>query len=84
MLVKKLVQQQIQRNPNAYILMSTQTTGQNHYIKVPNKSLENEAQLFRYLGVTVTNQFAFTKKLRESGKWLLPCNSESSVFLSVI
>jgi ERCC4-related helicase len=32
-----------------------QTTGQNHYTDVANKSLENVAK-FRYLGMTKTNK----------------------------
>jgi hypothetical protein len=42
-----------------------QNARQNHYIKVPNKSIENVAKL-KYMEMTITNQYviAFTKKLR--------------------
>jgi hypothetical protein len=40
-----------------------QTTGQTFYIKVANKSFENVWN-FKYLGHVLTNQNAFTSKLR--------------------
>jgi hypothetical protein len=40
-----------------YMLLSChQNAGQNHDIKMPNRSFENLSQ-FKYLGTTVTNQF---------------------------
>jgi hypothetical protein len=62
------------------------TAGQNHYIKAANKSLKNEAK-FKYLRTLVTNQNCIHKQ-RESKvnfrEYLLPCSSESSVFLPAI
>jgi hypothetical protein len=37
------------------LLSRHQNAGQNHYIKIVNRSFENMAQ-FKYLGTTVTNQ----------------------------
>jgi hypothetical protein len=46
-----------------YMLMSRhQTTGQNHYIKVANRSLESVA-MFKYLGIVVTNQNCIQKEI---------------------
>jgi hypothetical protein len=56
MLVRKLVQKYTQRKQTKYFFMfHDETTGQNHDIKVANKSFENVAK-FKYLGTTVTNQ----------------------------
>jgi hypothetical protein len=42
-----------------YTFMSRhQTAGQNNYIRVANKSFEKVAK-FKYLGATLTEQFAF-------------------------
>jgi hypothetical protein len=40
-----------------------QTTGQNHYIKVPNKSFENVAD-FKYLRAMITNQNNIQKEMK--------------------
>jgi hypothetical protein len=40
-----------------------QTTGQNHYIKVANKSFENLAK-FSYLGMTLTNQNCIHEEIK--------------------
>jgi hypothetical protein len=52
----KKVGLEVNTKKTEYIFMSRyQTTGQNHYIKVVNKSLENVAK-FKCLEITVTNQ----------------------------
>jgi hypothetical protein len=60
-----------------YILLSLhQNTGQNHDIKISNRSFESVAQ-FRYLGMTVTNQ----NLIQEEIKWRL--NSVNACYHSV-
>jgi hypothetical protein len=47
-----------------YILLPHhKNAGQSHDIKIDNRSFENVAQ-FKYLGMTVTNQNLFRRKLR--------------------
>jgi ribosomal protein S2 len=45
-----------------YMLSRQQNAGQNHDIKIANRSFENVAQ-FRYLGMTVTNQNLIQEKM---------------------
>jgi hypothetical protein len=40
-----------------------QTTGQNHYIRVANKSLENVTKI-KYLGMTTANQNCIDKEIK--------------------
>jgi hypothetical protein len=58
------------------LLSYHQNTGQNHDIKIANRSFENVAQ-FRYLGMTVTNQ----NLIEEEIKWRL--NSGNACYLLV-
>jgi hypothetical protein len=47
-----------------YMLLSRdQNAGQNHDIKIANRSFENVAQ-FQYLGMPVTNQNLIQKKIK--------------------
>jgi hypothetical protein len=49
-----------------YMLLSHhQNAGQNHNIKIANRSFENVAR-FKYWGTTVTNQNLFRGKLRRN------------------
>jgi hypothetical protein len=60
-----------------YMFMSShQTTGQNHYIKIANKSFENAAQ-FEYLGTIITNQNCIHKEIKS--KCLLPDSSQQNI-----
>jgi hypothetical protein len=45
------------------LLTPHQNAGQNHDMKIVNRCFENVAQ-FRYLGMTITNQTGYKRKLR--------------------
>jgi hypothetical protein len=45
------------------LLSHHQNAGQNHDIKIDNRSFENVAE-FRYLGTTVTNQNSFQEVIK--------------------
>jgi hypothetical protein len=68
-----------------YMLLSRhQNEGQNHDIKIANRSFENVAHL-RYFGTTITNQ----NLIQENIKWKLnlgiePFSSEPFVFPSAV
>jgi hypothetical protein len=55
---------EIKAEDTKYMLLSRhQNTGQNHEIRIANRSFENVTQL-KYLGTTVTNQYFIQGKLR--------------------
>jgi hypothetical protein len=68
-LLTKLTFKKTQRNYFMFISRQ-QTTGQNHYIKVINKSFENVPK-FKYLETTVTNKNCIHEEIK---RWL---NSEN-------
>jgi hypothetical protein len=45
------------------VISQDQNAGQNHNIKIDNKSFERMEQ-FKYLGITLTNRNSIQKKLR--------------------
>jgi hypothetical protein len=51
----KEIDREVNAGKTEHMFMSHQTTGQNHKLKVANKSSENVAK-FKYLGMTITNQ----------------------------
>jgi hypothetical protein len=50
------------------LLSRNQNAGQNHIIKIVNRSFENAAQ-FIYLGTTVTNQYLIQEEIKENEFW---------------
>jgi hypothetical protein len=63
-MASKEVHLEVNANKTKYMFMSYyQKTGQNHYIKVANKSFENVVK-FKYLSLVVTNQNCIYKEIK--------------------
>jgi hypothetical protein len=63
----KEVSLEVNEEKTKYMLLSRdQNAGQNHNIKVGNRSSENLAQ-FKYLGKTVTNQNLIPEEIKRDG-----------------
>jgi hypothetical protein len=64
------------------IMSRNQNVGQNHNIKIDNKSFERVEQ-FKYLGTTLTNRNSIQEEIKEQtgvGECLLSFGAGSSVF----
>jgi hypothetical protein len=78
---------EVNQEKTKYILMSrSQKTGQNHSIKIANRSFEDVVK-FKYLGTTLTDQNHMHEEIKSrlnSGNALLQFSSQSSVLPPVV
>jgi hypothetical protein len=78
---------EVNSEKSKYMFMSHhQTAGQSNYIRVANKSFEKVAK-FKYVGAILTDQNYIHEEIKSRLNFrecLLPCNSESFVFLYAV
>jgi hypothetical protein len=78
----KEVDVEVNAEKTEYILRSRKKAGQNHSIKIANRSFEDVAK-FKYLGTTLTDHDCMNEEIKSTtkfGEWLLPFGPESFVF----